>query len=97
MRRLFGKGIEIGPTGGASPTDVTMESRPFPRAHIRRHEPSSDRPSRGRCRLVCPKAMGPSLAKMELSLPVTLRQIRRSCLWSPVSLSDMACKGQNYE
>ena len=51
---------------------------PFPRAHIRRHEPSSDRPWRGKCRLVCPKAMGPSLAKMELSLPVTLRQIRRS-------------------
>ena len=28
MRRLFGKGIEIGPTGGASPTDATMESQP---------------------------------------------------------------------
>ncbi len=28
MRRLFGKRIEIGPTGGASPTDVTMESQP---------------------------------------------------------------------
>ena len=40
---------------------------------------------------------GATLAKMELSLPVTLRQIRRSCLWRPVSLSDMACKGQNYE